>query len=297
MESDTTKPSNERDVSKFIETAVLGVLDVLISVFRTGYAFARRPDAVWAEARATGTFRRYYTRPATYASITIAASIALIAKGVSNEGAPSEGMPPVIGYFLHALANVESIKVLLFIFPFLLAVALYAGLVSGVARLFRVSIGFQDSLSLAFYFIGSMGLFYTIGGPLSLGMFRLWLSKSSLYNIIEPPLAIFWFAIVFRYLYCYLHLLRSILQLSRWRTVRIWLTAMSASFFCYAAIFLYILWAFEPVYPEKHQAIDHAQNRARFRSSENSHFGFERQAGTHNSVQRIGSKAVKTRVD
>src|SRR6266496_2596009 len=242
MEPDTAKPSDERDVSKFIETAVLGILEVLISVFRTLYAFARWPDAVWAEARTTGTFRRHYTRPTTYAAITITSFFAeigaIIAKDASSEKS-SSGM----GYLLHALANVELSKVLLFIFPVLLAVAFYAGLVSGVARWFRGSIGFQDSLSLAFYFIGSVAFVDTIGNPLGLVTLGLLASKSSrsLYYIIQAPLSIFWLAIVFRYLYCYLHLLRSILQLSRWRTVRIWLTATGASFFCYFAIFLYIL--------------------------------------------------------
>ncbi len=240
MEPDTAKPSDERDVSKFIETAVLGILEVLISVFRTLYAFARWPDAVWAEARTTGTFRRHYTRPTTYAAITITSFFAeigaIIAKDASSEKS-SSGM----GYLLHALANVELSKVLLFIFPVLLAVAFYAGLVSGVARWFRGSIGFQDSLSLAFYFIGSAAFVEMVFAPPLLALVFPPHKLTPILDNLIGPLGICAGALISRYLYCYLHLLRSLLQLSRWRTAGIWLIATSAFSFCYFGILLYIL--------------------------------------------------------
>jgi hypothetical protein len=235
MGPDTDKPSDERDVSKFIETAVLGILEVLISVFRTLYAFALWPDAVWAEARTTGTFRRHYTRPTTYAAITItsffAVGGAILAKDASSKGWPTP--------FLHALTNVEPSKVLLFIFPFLLLIALYAGLVSGVARWFRGSIGFQDSLSLAFYFTGSAAFIETIFEPPLLAIVFQPHNFTPVLQIITISLFICGWVLGFRYLYCYLHLLRSLLQLSRWRTAGIWLTATGAFFLC-LAIFSYI---------------------------------------------------------
>jgi hypothetical protein len=48
----------------------------------------------------------------------------------------------------------------------------------------------------------------------------------------------------------------------------------------------------EPVFPEKQQAINYAENRAWVSLRRNSHFGFERQCRTRHSVQRVESKAV-----
>ena len=51
----------------------------------------------------------------------------------------------------------------------------------------------------------------------------------------------------------------------------------------------------EPVFPEKDQAIDYAQNRGVFSLGRDSRFGFDGKAGTHHCVQRSGSEAVIAR--
>ncbi len=222
----------------------MGCFRLAGTFIKTGFAFCFLPKRF--ANTATLVKQKQYLHPTTFMAISFAALAFLISASLKGKGFPSDWFNPeqIMNPFLKAvvdgLTSGSATKILLSISPAIGGVGLFAYSFKLVAFFFKKPISFENSLSAASYFVGTIGLFYFFLLPLPATIkFFSGYAESPVDTLksntfLWVVVAVSW-VVILRCFYSYLHFAQRILSMVRLRVVVV-IT------FCSMLLF-YLFWA------------------------------------------------------
>lgn len=240
--TDDLNKATDTNLLGFIEPAIFGLFQLAGQILRTPFGFLFRTDRMWESIKYSERGVRCestYAPPLTYLIVSLVSLLALFSAIFNLPQFTSGAHKNILflSFIIDALKTLDLKKLLLILIPYLLAIGLYAWSINIAAR---QRLGFELSLALAAYFIGTCSfVFIGIGPIIAMPPFSAKAIDSYIPSWLLLLSVVSWGAIL-KCIHSYLHRLRRELEQSRMRVLVTWSLGTGLFFFLYALVLAWL---------------------------------------------------------